>query len=448
MKYLKHLFIVMLLLSFTQVKSQTNTLVDGVVATVGDNIILKSDIDRQAQQYQAQGIQVTDANKCEILENLLYEKLLVNQAELDSVVVTQDEVEDNINNRLKQLSLQVGGEEKLEQIYNKSIFELKEQMRTFMRDQMLAQRMEQQVSDGIEVSPAEVRKFYNNFKKDSLPVIPKEYEIAQILIYPEISDLAKKEAKDKLNGLRERIKNGSSFSTMAILYSEDPGSSKNGGEYKGVQRGQMVKEFERVIYRLKEGEVSEIFETQFGYHIAQLIKKRGQLLDIRHILIKPDIYPTDLEETKAIMDSIKVSILNGTMTFADAAAKFSDDDASKLSGGVMRNPQNGNPYFEVEQMDKQLFYSVSTLTKGQLSDSELVITSEGKQAYRIIFLKNVTEEHKADLGRDYQRIQQIALLDKKERLRQEWIEEHAKNTYIRINENYFKCELRNNWEQN
>ncbi len=442
-----YLLFIAFISTILSVNAQTNTLVDGVVATVGKNIILKSDIDRQAQQYQAQGIQITDANKCEILENLLYEKLLVHQAEVDSVEVTQEEVDDNINNRLKQLTQQVGSEEKLEQIYGKSIFELKEQMKTFMRDQMLAQRMEQQVSSGIEVSPAEVRKYYNTFPKDSLPVIPKEYEVAQILIYPEVSDKAKEEARNKLNGLRERILNGSSFSTMAILYSQDPGSSKAGGEYKGVQRGQMVKPFERVIYKLKEGEVSEVFETEFGYHIAQLIKKRGQILDIRHILIKPEVYSTDLEETQALIDSIKMSINSGAITFAEAAAEYSDDEESKLNGGLMRN-QNGDPYFETAQMDKQLYYTVSILTKGQLSDPKLVVTPDGKQAFRLIMLKNVTEEHQADLGKDYQRIQQIALLDKKERLRQEWIEEHAKDTYIRINENYFECELRNNWQQN
>ena len=287
---------------------------DGVVAVVGGDVILKSEVDEQYDMMRRQNFG-EDINECAVFEELLFQRLLIHHAEIDSVTVGEEEVEANMDRRIQQLIAQMGDQKKLEEFYEKSVIEIKEDMRTLVRDQLTAQRMQMTVVEGIEVTPSEVREFYENLPADSVPLISEEAELSHIVKYPEISKEAELEVIEKLKTLKERIENGSSFSSMAILYSEDPGSNKKGGEYKAIQRGVFVKEFEAVAFNLKKGEISDPFKSQFGYHIVQLLEKRGEELDLRHILIKPKMTQANLTEAKNFLDSIAVAIKNGDMTF-------------------------------------------------------------------------------------------------------------------------------------
>ena len=309
--------------------------VDGVVAQVGKEIILNSDIAMQKEALAREGQTLDD---CQMLRELMLEKLLIHHAAIDSVIIADEEVDENIDRRIDQLVSQIGTERRLEEYYKKTILEIKEEMRPLMKNQMTAQRMQMTITETIEVTPKEVEDAVALIPADSLPLIGTEVELAQIIIEPRVSKQAEQDAIDRLNQLRERILGGSSFATMAILYSEDPGSNRNGGEYKGIKRGVFVKEFEAIAFNLRPGEVSMPFRTEYGYHIVQLQTKRGEELDLRHILIKPKVEQADLDRAKTTLDSLRAAILAGSITFEDAAETFSADEESKLNGGVMMNP--------------------------------------------------------------------------------------------------------------
>jgi len=422
-------------------------LVDGVVAVVGKNIVLKSDVDKQIESMKGQqDVDPAMLKPCSIFEELLFEKLLLHQAEVDSVMVTEDEVDGTIQRRLDVYIQQIGSRQKLEQYYDKSIIEIKEEMYPFVKDQMIAQRMLGQITAEVEITPTEVRSFYKKIPEDSLPLINSEVEYAQIVRYPTPSIEAIQATKDRLNELKERIEDGSSFSTMAVLYSEDPGSAKNGGKYEGIKRGQFVKEFEAVAFNLKEGEISAPFKSEYGYHIVQLLKRRGEELDLRHILIKPKISSENLEKTKEYLDSVRTAILDKKITFAEAAEKVSEDENSKQNGGIAINAQyTGDAKWEVGQLDKSVFYSIENMEAGRISEPAFFRTPDEKEGYRLIKLISKTEPHRADIKTDYQRLQAIALQNKKSEVTQEWIEEKLKTTYVRVNNAYLDCDFQRNW---
>lgn len=425
--------------------SAQERIVDGVVAVVGKNIVLKSDVDNQFISLQRQGGPDADADKCSIFEDLLFEKLLLHQADLDSIVVGDAEVDAAIDRRVAVFVQQIGSTQKLEQYYKKSIVEIKEEMKPYIKNQMTAQRMLGQITADVEITPSEVRAFYNNIPTDSLPLINSQVEFAQIVMYPEVSQEANQEAIDRLNDLRTRIENGSSFSTMAVLYSEDPGSAKNGGEYKGIKRGQFVKEFEAVAFNLAAGEISEPFSTEYGYHIVQLQVRKGEELDLRHILIKPKISNLNLQDTKDVMDSVRNLLINKDMTFSKAASTFSADENSKLNGGVAMNPQSGDSRWETGQLDREIFYATEKLERGRISEPIFFRTQDGKEGYKLVKLQNKTEPHRADLKTDYNIIQNVALQEKKNEATQKWIEEKLKSTYVRVNNDYFNCDFDRGW---
>jgi len=267
-----HLLFISFFLGATLIAQAQPKTVDGVAAIVGGDIILKSEIEEQYEVFNRQnfGQSVT---YCEVFEELLFQKLLIHHAEIDSVTVGEEEVEANMERRIQQLIMQMGDQQKLEEFYEKSVVEIKEEMRELIHDQLVAQRMQMTVVEGIEVTPSEVRSFYESLPSDSVPLINAEVELSQIVKYPEVSKEAEQEVIDELMALKERIENGTSFSSLAILYSEDPGSNKKGGEYKGIQRGVFVKEFEAVAFNLRKGQISDAFKTEFGYHIVQLLEK-------------------------------------------------------------------------------------------------------------------------------------------------------------------------------
>lgn len=440
-------FISALLLWGHTLTAQQET-IDGVVAVVGGDIILKSDVEEQYEAMNRQNFGV-ELSHCEVFEELLFTRLLIHHAEIDSVTVAEEEVEANMDRRLQQLIMQMGDQKKLEDFYGKSVVEIKEEMRTLVRDQLTAQRMQMTVVEGIEVTPSEVREFYQRIPKDSIPLINEEVELSQIVKYPEISPEAEQEVIDELNKIKERIENGTSFSTMAILYSEDPGSNKNGGVYNAIQRGVFVKEFDAVSFNLREGEISKPFKTEFGWHIVQLLDKRGEELDLRHILIKPKLTQENLQEAKAFLDSIAVAINSGELTFEEAAQKFSEDEQTRFNGGQMSNFQNGTNKFELNQLDRGLFGVVNTLSVGQISEPSFYRTPDQREAFRLVRLDANYEPHQANLEQDFTRIKGFALQDKQQRLVEEWREEKLQETFVKINPGYYPCDAQlKGWNSN
>ena len=418
--------------------------IDGVLAVVGKNIVLKSDLNQALEAQKKQNPQI-EIDQCDIFEELLLEKLLLHQADLDSVEVSEEEVQANIDRRIEVFIQQIGSSQRLEQYYGKSILEIKEEMSELIRNQMTAQRMLQNINGEIEITPAEVRIFYNAIPKDSLPLINAEVKYAEIIKFPKVSEEAKKDAIDQLKNIKERILNGSSFSTMAVLYSDDEGSSKNGGEYKGIKRGQFVKEFEAIAFNLGLNEISDPFQTEYGYHVVQLQAKRGQELDLRHVLIKPKISAENLEAAKLSLDSLREKMVKGEISFADAAKEFSDEENSRLNGGLAVNPQTGESNWETGQLDKTIFYALENIEEGTMTRATFFRTRDEKEGYKLIQLIDRTAAHTADLGADYQRIQQVAKAQKQQEALEDWVNDKIGDTYVRVNNQYLSCTFKRKW---
>ncbi len=401
--------------------------VDGVVAQVGKEIILSSDIAMQKEALAREGQTLTD---CQMIRELLLEKLLIHHAAIDSVIVAEEEVDENIDRRIEQLVGQIGTERRLEEYYGKTILEIKEEMRPLMKNQMTAQRMQMTITETIDVTPKEVEDAVAKIPLDSLPLIGTEVEIAQVTIVPKVSEQAEKDAIDRLNQLRDRILNGSSFATMAILYSEDPGSNRNGGEYKGIKRGVFVKEFEAIAFNLRPGEISKPFKTEFGYHIVQLQTKRGEELDLRHILIKPKVEQKDLDDAKALLDSLRGAILAGSISFEDVAEAYSADEESKLNGGVMMNPMTTDVRWNVENLDRGIFYSIENLQPGGISEAALVRKPDGAEIFRILQLRDRVAPHRANLTQDFSLLKNYVQNQRKQEKMLQWVEDKKAETYI------------------
>jgi peptidyl-prolyl cis-trans isomerase SurA len=418
--------------------------VDMILAMVGGNYIMLSDVENQYQQFVLSGGQESEDMKCSILEDLMFEKLLIHQAEIDSIEVTEEEVEGMMDRRIDMLIRQIGSKNRLEEFYGKTVVEIKEEMRPLVRNQLIAQKMQGQIVQGITITPGEVREYFNAIHPDSLPYVNSQVEVAQIVKMPDISEEAKEEAKQKLLEIKQRVASGSKFSTMAILYSEDPGSARNGGEYKGVKRGQFVKEFEAVAFALREGEVSDPFETEYGWHIVELIAKRGQEIDVRHILIVPKIKEEDLEEAKRFIDSLRVMIEDGFITFQEAAEKYSEDDLTKNNGGVLVNPMTGDSKFEIAELERSVYFTIEGVNVGEISRSFLYKTPDNKDAFRIIMLISRSDPHRANLQDDYTKIKDAALIAKQQKILDEWTADTIEDTYVMV-KNVMNCEFRTNW---
>lgn len=436
---MKYILSGLLSVIFISLYSQ-NKVVDQVIAVVGKNIIIQSEIEDQYIQLLAQGYYSDNDIKCDILENLLFQKLLLDQAELDSIEITTREVEYAMDNRFRQLINQFGSEEKLEEMLGKSILEMKTDLKEEMKNHLLTQKMQGKITEDIKITPAEVRNYFKKIPEDSLPVIGVEYEIEQIVRHPVISADEKAVVKEKLNGFRERIINGEKFSTLAVLYSEDPGSARKGGELGFVSRNDLVSEFAAVAFNLKTtDEVSRIVETEFGFHIIQLIEKKGELVNVRHILLSPKVAPEEMVKAKSYLDSIASLIRIDTLTFARAAEKFSDDDNSKLNGGLMVNPYTMSSRFTEEDLDATTRYMLKNMREGDISKPYESKDIGGKTVYKIIRLRKIVPEHKVNLKDDYQKIQDIALEDKKQEAINEWIRKKQKICYIHIDDSYRNC---------
>ncbi|MCK9450560.1 MAG: peptidylprolyl isomerase [Bacteroidales bacterium] len=442
----KSILLSILALMLTGLQAQQKQVIDQVAAVVGKNVILQSDIENQYIQYRLQrGISGSaEAIRCQILEDLLFQKLMLNQAEVDSITVTDDQVKQEMERRLRYFINELGSQEKLEAYYNKSLIEIKNELRRLVKDQMLVQEVQNDIMKDVEVTPSEIRAFYRAIPADSVPMINTEYEIAQIVKNPPISIDEKLAVKQRLYDLRQRILNGERFSTLAVLYSEDPGSARKGGELGFYGRGELYPEFEAVAFNLKDGEISEIVETEAGFHIIQMIGRRGEYVNVRHILLVAKVSLESLEKAKAELDTIAAEIREGTITFDQAVAKYSQA-ANKSKDGLLLNPYTGSTSFEADDLDPQVSFVIDKLEVGQISDPVPMKTEEGKDAYRILMLKKKTIPHKANLKDDYSRIQVLALQQKKQQSIDKWIRNKSKSAYVSIGDSFDSCNFDFDW---
>ncbi len=424
--------------------SQEKQSIDKVVAVVGANIILQSDVDNQYLQYKARKIYMPGNMKCKIFEDLLFQTLLLNQAQIDSIEVSDKQVESELQNRLKMFEDQMGGAEEMEKYFNKTVPEIKNDFRDIVKDQILTQRMQGNITEDVVISPAEVNKFFASIPSDSIPLVESEYEISQIVLYPKIDPAQTKKIIDKMNELRRRVvENKEDFATLAILYSEDPGSAPKGGELGFVSRGDLVPAFAAVAFRLKmPGEVSDIVESEYGYHIIQLIERKGERINIRHILMKPKVSTSAKVEDKTRLDSIAAIIRKGDVKFTEAALKYSQDEKSKKSGGILINPYTGTSKFTANHIDPTTSYVLKKLKIGEISEPFENQDQKGKTEIKLIVINTKTEPHVANLKTDYQKIADMALESKNQTVVSDWILEKQKTTFIKIDDLYKKCDFK------
>lgn len=449
MNNIKNLFFsVFILFLFQNIAvAQDRVIIDQVVAVVGNSAILRSDLHNQQRQLESQGVTFGNDALCQLLDEMLYQKLLFNQAVIDSVEISDYQVEQVLERRLRFFIQQIGSREQLEAYYGKTIEELKDEFRPLIREQELSQMMESRITQNVRITPSEVRSFYNRIPADSIPVVENEMELAQIVIKPEVDPEEVATTRNRLEEIRERIIKGESFSTMAILYSEDPGSARKGGELGFYGRGELYSEFEATSFSLRPGEISEIIETQAGFHIIQMIERRGEQINVRHILMQPKLSPMQLSQARSRLDSIRTAINNEEITFAEAAREFSDDPG-KTSGGTMINPYTNTTRFKNDELESDLFFAIDNLEVGQITSPQPMMTEEGRQAFRIVKLTHRIEAHPATLEGDYDFIQQLALNQKKMKVVREWVKSKAGNTYVLINEEFQSCDFTAPWMQN
>jgi len=446
--FFKNILLGILLLGSANIAlGQDKVMIDRVAAIVGDKVILQSDIENQVLQMMSQGYTNTTGMDCEIMEQLLVQKMLLTQAELDSIQVGMSRVESELERRLMYFVRQVGSEKKLEEFYNKSILEIKEDFRPLIEEQIKTQTMQATLVEGIDVSPKAVQKYYKSLPEDSIPMVNTQYEINQIMIYPSENEDARNEAREKLLNLRQRIIDGERFSTLAVLYSEDPGSARRGGELGFRSRDELDPEFAKAAFRLSDdGGISRIVESEYGFHIIQLIARESNQVNVRHILVIPKI---DIEEKVAAknkLDSISNLIKNDSITFKLAALKFSADEKSRLNNGLMVNPMDASTKFSLDQLASYEYNVVKDLKPGEISEPFESRDENGKVVFKIMKIHKVIEAHRANLEDDYGMIEQMALMEKQLKAVEKWINEKKKKTYIHIDESFMKCEfLKNGW---
>jgi len=438
--------LIVMIVSVFQAKAQNEKVVDEIAALVGSHPVYWSDVEAQFAQAKAQGMKGDQFTlKCEIFENLVFQKLLVYQAEIDSLVVSDDQVNSELDRRLRYYIQQFGSQQKLEEFYDKSLEEFKNELREPLRLELLSQQAQGAIVENVKMTPNETKEYFNGLKPDSIPIIPTEYEIGQIVKTPVVGASQLKEAKDKLAALRARVVKGEKLSTLAVLYSEDPGSAAKGGELGLFTRGSMAPEFESAAFNLKnKGDISEVIKTKFGYHLLQLIERKGDFVNVRHILIIPKVSPDDLVVAAAKLDSIADKVRDDSLTFIKAAILYSDDPG-KVNGGLIQSQSSGNTRLAADELDPKVFFVIDKMKPGEISGSVPYTTEDGTQAYRVLYLQLRTEPHKANMKDDYNKIQEWALDNKKAKVVAKWIETKSKTAYIRLGNKFKSCDFKYNW---
>jgi peptidyl-prolyl cis-trans isomerase SurA len=429
----------------------TGETIDGIVGVFADKIILHSEIEFEYQQFLKEYPEKrNDSIRCDILKQKLTEKLFSTKAEVDSLPLSEERIEGELEQRIQYFARQFGGEKGLEEFYGKNISEIKQNYREKIRTSLLMQEMQQKILKDIKISPTDIKTYYNSLNKDSLPYFSAEVEIAQIIIEPKVSKEAKEIALQKINELRTRLINGDNFRTIAKIYSDDKGSAIQGGELGFFGRGMMVPEFEAAAFKTPQDSISKVIETKFGYHIIQPIKRRGDEVNARHVLIRPQIYKADIEASKLFLDSIINLIKIDTLTFQNAAKKFSTDKRTGARGGFLADNNNGNSKIPIDELPKDVFLIVQGLKPGEISEMQLTTiqsaTGEPIKVWRVFYLKSESKPHIANLRDDYQKMQLAAEEDKKQKTLARWIEKNRKQFYVQVADEYKSCPSLNDWQ--
>ena len=454
-RFMKTIGIFVLLSSFSIGHAQVDSItkptrikIDGVAAVIGDYVILDSDVDKAYIDLQSQGIPTTNIERCSLLGKLMEDKLYAHHAEQDSLVVSDAEINDYVGRTIDYFVQELGSMEKVLEFYKKSDEQsFRSELFDINRVQQLSQKMQSKIVEEIEVTPEEVRTFFDKIPTDQRPVFGAELEIAQIVVEPKSTDVEIERTIRLLETMRNDVlENGSSFSSKAILYSQDPGSRSRGGRYTlDRKRPVMVKEFRDQAYRLLEGEVSQPFKTEFGWHIVTVDKIRGQLLDVRHVLLTPEVSNKELQQAKEKINLIRQRIQDGEISFADAALEFSDDRETSTNGGVLINPSTGATRFELTKLDPGIYNQILNLEDNEVSSPLIDEDRSGNKKYKILMVTNRFDQHTADFAKDYVKIKDLALKEKQLSAIQEWMGEKIDDTYVSVNRSYRDCDFSNKW---
>lgn len=432
------------------VVNRTRLKADGVAAVVGEFIVLESDLDREIAQLKAQGADLEGVTRCELFGSLLESKLYAHQAIQDSILVNELYIQSLVDQQIEGILAQTRGDMAgLLNFYKKDSEEaLREEMYEINKNAYLAKEMQDKVISEIEITPEEVRTFFNEIPEDEVPTFGTELKLAQIVVIPEVTQKAKQAVIDRLKEFKRDVEeNGASFTTKALFYSEDSGSKNNGGLLPTMnrKRPRMVKEFRDVAFNLQEGEISDPFETDFGFHIVYLEKVRGQEYDVRHILLRPELTKEAVDEARAEIEMVREKIVSGLVTFADAAREFSDEKETKFEGGQLTNPTTQDFNFELTRMEPELYSQVQNLKDGEISQ---IIEDEDRintVKFKIMTVTDRIDDHKADFARDYLKIKDLALQDKQVKAIEKWQRKTIIDTYVKINGEYRNCDYQSNW---
>jgi len=431
-----------------EVDSTKRIKIDGVVAVVGDFVILDSDIDKQFLELEQSGASIKDITRCQLFGKLLEDKLYMHHAIQDSLEVNDIEIRSNVDQQINAFSRQIGSMDKLLEFYKKETEqELKDEMFELNKNGRMIGLMQQKIIEDIDVTPEEIRQFFNSIPKDERPIFGTELKVAQIVVIPKTTEAEKQKVINRLKEFKEDvIENGASFTTKAVLYSDDVPSRKNGGKYTlNRKRPQMVKEFRAVAFALQKGEISDPFESEFGYHIILLEKIRGQEYDVRHILLRPKVTLQDINEAKEKLELTRKRIVDGEISFADAAREVSDEDETKFEGGLLINPETQDYVFPLTKMDPELYSQIQNLKDKEVS---LVLTDEdriNKVKFKILTVTNRVDEHEANFANDYIKIKELTLREKQIKAIEKWQKDKIMDTFIKLNGEYRDCEFNSNW---
>ena len=420
--------------------------VDGVVAVVGDFVVLDSDIDLMYKELEAEKVNTKDITRCELLGKLMEDKLYAHQAIQDSIIVSDAEVNERMQQQIDFFVERLGSADKMVEYFKKKdLSSFKDELFEMIKNQKLTEQMQKKVIDEVEITPEEVRIFFSKFGEEDRPFFGAEMEIAQIVVKPVISDEEKQKVIDRLNEIKKDVENGDSFYSKAVLYSEDPGSSSSGGFYKMTRKTPFVKEFKDVAFSLEEGEISDPVETEFGYHLIYVEKIRGQELDVRHILMKPKVSKQAEADAKKKIEHIRQRILSGEISFADAARSESDEKETRNSGGLLMNPRTLETRFELTNLPSEIYTKVYELKDGEITEPFREDDPRAGISYKIMSVANRYPEHKASYSDDYLKIKDLALKEKQILEIKKWSEEKIKEPYVKIAEEYQSCQFTNNW---
>ena len=435
----------------TPVEENPNrTKIDGVAAVIGDFVVLDSDIDKMYIEMESQGASLQGVTNCNLAGRLMEEKLYAHHAIQDSLLVSEGQINGQIDQQLAYMTQQLGSLDRVVEFYKKEdAAELRAELFTILRERQLAAMMQESIVEGVEITPEEVREFFVNIPEDERPMFGDEVQIAQIVVKPEVPEEERQKLIDRLNEYRDDVvDNGASFSTKAVLYSQDPGSRSSGGKITLSRKDPFVREFKEAAFSLQEGEVSKPFETEFGFHILQVEAIRGQQVDVRHILLIPDVTEATKQEAFDKIQKIRERLVDGELEFAEAAREFSDEEETRGNGGQLINPMTGDRGFELTKIDPELYTQVVNLEEGEISRVLADADNTGRPFYKLITVTQRTDEHIADFALDYDKIMNLALQEKQLKAIEKWQQEKIQETYVKINGQYRDCTYTSNWLKN